>query len=231
MTTSKQIGLTAKHSNSYSTIGSGNELPLIEQQGNFLIDARLLHERLKVRSIFANWIKRRIDEFDFEQNKDFFLIDNQPISKNGNRKGGKIKIDYHLSIDMAKELAMLERNVIGKQVRRYFIEAEKELRTKRLYAMQSTLTEISKTIKPVLINGRKLFDYRLVQQQLGFSIKSSITNIRRAGYGNLLVIVGKRSMVAEEYVKVMMASAKTRALRAEAKNAQPVLELNWEGGN
>lgn len=230
MTQTVKNGLTAKHSNSNSTIGSGNELHLIEQNGNFLIDARLLHEKLKVRSMFANWIKRRVDEFDFEENKDFFLFEDQSLSKNGKRKGGQNKLDYHLTIDMAKELAMLERNAVGKQVRRYFIEAEKELRTKRLYAMQSTLTEISKTIKPLVINGRKLFDLRMVQQHLGFSTKSSTSNIRRAGYGGLIVIVGQRSMVAEEYVKVMMASAKTRALRAEAKSAQPILELDWEGG-
>lgn len=211
---------TAKDSSSNFAFDSRNELPFIENQNILLIDARLLHQKLKVRSIFANWIKRRIEEFDFEENKDFF----PNLEKS---KGGRKAMEYHLTLDMAKELAMLERNEVGKSIRRYFIEAEKELRTKRLYAAQATITEISKTVKPIIINGRKMYEYRQVQSMLGFSTRSSISNVRQAGYAGLIVVFNGKAYCSEEYVRVMMSSAKTRALRAEAKQAKPVLPDNF----
>ena len=55
------------------------------------------------------------------------------LSKTPKRsKVGRPTIDYHLTIDMAKELAMIENNAIGRQVRRYFIRAEQELRERML---------------------------------------------------------------------------------------------------
>lgn len=211
---------TAKQSNSGFSLSSRHELPIIQSSENFLIDARLLHTKLKVRSLFANWIKRRLQEFDFDEGKDFFPI----LEKS---TGGRKLVEYHLTIDVAKELAMLERNEVGKTVRRYFIEAEKELRTKRLYAATSNITEISKTIKPVNINGRKLFEFKKAKEALGYSSNTGTWAMKRAGYGGLLVIFNHKAFVAEEYIKVMISNAKTRALRAEAKAAKPVLPENF----
>lgn len=214
---------TAKHSSSGLAIDSRNELPLIQSNNDLMVDARLLHEKLKSRRQFANWIADRIKDYGFVEGKDYLTN----LLNRSDGKKGKGKTDYHLTLDMAKELCMVERSDIGRSFRRYFIEAEKELRTKRLYAAQSSLTEISKTVRPMNVNGRKMYDYRKVQSLLGFSTRSSTTNVRNAGYGGLIMVFNRKVYCSEEYVRVMMSSAKTRALRAEAKAAKPVLPDNF----
>ena len=87
-----------------------------------LVDARTLHKVLQVGKTFAAWIRNRIDEYSFIENQDFVLA-----IQNGKAKqhGGHNKKDYHLSLDMAKELAMIEKTDIGRMVRRYFIQCER----------------------------------------------------------------------------------------------------------
>ena len=87
-----------------------------------LVDARTLHKVLQVGKAFAAWIRNRIDEYSFVENQDFALA-----IQNGKAKqhGGHNKKDYHLSLDMAKELAMIEKTDIGRMVRRYFIQCER----------------------------------------------------------------------------------------------------------
>jgi phage anti-repressor protein len=101
------------------------------------VNARELHGWLGVGKFFANWIKDRIKKYDFIEDLDYFIA----IAKSGNglkpNKTGKI-IDsktgrvllkeYILSVDMAKELAMIENSEIGKQVRKYFIRVEGEFK-------------------------------------------------------------------------------------------------------
>lgn len=105
----------------------------INNQTTTLVNARDLHAHLGIKTAFSNWILRRIEDFGFIKNEDFIIID--PLAKNGKREKwgfqagwGENKIDYHLTLDMAKELCMVERSEIGRQARRYFIEIEKEHR-------------------------------------------------------------------------------------------------------
>ena len=84
------------------------------------VNAKELHEFLEVRSKFADWIKNRISEYDFTVNQDFTTV-----SKN--LENGGRSIEYYITLDMAKELSMVERNEKGKQARKYFIECEKKL--------------------------------------------------------------------------------------------------------
>lgn len=95
----------------------------ISNESILLCDARELHKYLGVGKTFAAWIKARIAEYGFIENQDYIAIfQNRKIGH------GRGKIDYHLTLDTAKELAMVERNDKGRQVRRYFINCEKQLR-------------------------------------------------------------------------------------------------------
>ena len=100
-------------------------IPLHSQtiNGNAIetVSARELHTFLEVNTKFADWIKNRINEYDFVENQDFLTV-----SKN--LENGGRSIEYYITLDMAKELSMVERNDKGKQARRYFIECEKKLR-------------------------------------------------------------------------------------------------------
>lgn len=85
------------------------------------VNARELHAFLEVNSNFRDWIKNRIKEYNFQENQDFIIF--AKILAKSLR--GRPSMEYHLTLDMAKELSMLERNEKGKQARQYFIECEK----------------------------------------------------------------------------------------------------------
>ncbi|HEL8385948.1 TPA: antA/AntB antirepressor family protein [Escherichia coli] len=95
----------------------------ISNETALLCNARDLHDFLGVGKVFAAWITARISEYKLVENQDYVLT----ISKTGKRQNVLCK-DYHLTLDTAKELAMVERNEKGRQIRRYFIECEKQLR-------------------------------------------------------------------------------------------------------
>lgn len=95
----------------------------INQSPELLCNARELHQFLGVKSRFNDWIKSRINEYGFVKNQDFIFVTKNSVAKNG--RGGHNKTDYHITLDMAKELAMVEKNAKGRAVRRYFIDCEK----------------------------------------------------------------------------------------------------------
>ena len=97
-------------------------------QPSQMVDARVLHAFLDVRRDFSNWIKGRIEEFGFERGVDFIWFDSPNPANQTTRGGDRRSIDYFLTIDMAKELAMVERTAKGRQARRYFLDCEHQLR-------------------------------------------------------------------------------------------------------
>lgn len=88
------------------------------------VNARDLHAFLGVGKVFAAWIQERIQKYGFVENQDFAI--GFPVLENQSGRGGDRRSkEYHLSLDMAKELAMVERNDKGKQARQYFIDCER----------------------------------------------------------------------------------------------------------
>ena len=101
-----------------------NEIvPVYEtEKGIKVVNGRELHEVLESKQDFSTWVKRRLAECDAEENEDFELLHNSVEQVSGT----KYRIDYIIKLDTAKEMAMLERNDKGKQVRKYFIAVEKK---------------------------------------------------------------------------------------------------------
>lgn len=97
----------------------------INDETILLCDARELHSFLNVGRDFSNWIRERISEYGFTANLDYIVF-----SPDSAKTVGRRRKDYHLTLDTAKELAMVERNEKGRQIRRYFIECEKKLHAK-----------------------------------------------------------------------------------------------------
>lgn len=97
-----------------------------EMQGRtiHMCSARDLHTFLQVGKNFSNWIKNRLETYGFIEGEDFTPILAQTSQDS---KGGRPVIEYHLTLDTAKEMAMVERNEQGKLARRYFIECEKNM--------------------------------------------------------------------------------------------------------
>lgn len=111
-----------------------NELKVIENElvpvyktstGEKVVYGSELHEVLGAPSVYREWVKRRLSDIDAIENEDFQGVEISTPS-------GQTKKDHIIKLDTAKEMAMLERNEKGKQVRRYFIRVEKKYKAASL---------------------------------------------------------------------------------------------------
>lgn len=88
---------------------------MLQQEDGSWIDARTLHKELKVGKDFTNWIKGRISKYEFIENEDYKL--DSPKRANQNSHGGDRKsLHYSLTLDMAKELSMVENRIERKLI-------------------------------------------------------------------------------------------------------------------
>jgi phage anti-repressor protein len=92
-------------------------IKVTRHQGKKVVSARELYERLEVKTRFDTWFIRRVQEYGFQEDKDFCSI-------LGESTGGRPSKDFAISIGMAKELGMLEGSENGSKIRKYFIEIE-----------------------------------------------------------------------------------------------------------
>lgn len=83
-----------------------------------IVNGRELHEALGVQTRYNDWFNRMC-EYGFSEGNDFCSI----LSKS---TGGRPEINHVIKLDMAKEIAMIQRNEKGKEVRQYFIQVEKD---------------------------------------------------------------------------------------------------------
>lgn len=89
------------------------------------VSARDLHEFLGVGADYRHWFPRMC-EYGFTEGQDFNSVKNDRVQMEGDRMVSRTVDDAILTIDMAKELCMLQRNEKGKQARQYFIQLEKD---------------------------------------------------------------------------------------------------------
>lgn len=109
-----------------------NELIKINQGQKEAVSARDLHTFLESKQDFSDWIKNRVEKFEFIEGKDFSII-------LGESTGGRPSKEYFCTIQMAKELSMVENNEKGKIARKYFIECEKQL--KKVFEIPQTYSQ------------------------------------------------------------------------------------------
>ena len=170
------------------------------------VNARELWKSLKSKRQFGNWIKDRLDYTQAEENVDYILFSNENIfdfsnSQNQckhcnnevfnksvkNLKGGRPTRDYVVTLDLAKEMAMLERNDTGKSIRTYLIEFEKNAVknfNKQIYELKK---EISISKELIACQERRI---QLVEKQLRAAtileerrkLDLEIKELKRQGY-------------------------------------------------
>ena len=133
----------------------------ISNQSVQLCNARDLHHSLESQQQFSDWIKHRINQYGFIEGEDYFIN----LCNRSDGKAGKRRTEYHLTLDMAKELAMVENNDKGRQIRRYFISLER----KPVVDHSAQLEEIQKAFEKQYQELRKRYDYpRKLLEQSGF---------------------------------------------------------------
>ncbi|MCC0679533.1 antA/AntB antirepressor family protein [Clostridioides sp. ES-S-0005-03] len=91
--------------------------------GEKIVFARELHNNLEVKRQFIDWIEDRIKQYGFKENEDYSVFHKNVKNSNG----GRPSKEYVLKLDVAKELAMVQNNHKGREIRRYFIRLEKLL--------------------------------------------------------------------------------------------------------
>lgn len=92
------------------------------------VSARDLHEALEINTRFNDWFSR-MAEYGFENGVDFNLLKNEKVRLEGNREVKRDIMDYQISVDMAKQICMIQRSEKGKQYRQYFVDLEKAWNT------------------------------------------------------------------------------------------------------
>lgn len=103
------------------------------------VNAEELHTFLEVKSRFNDWIKNKIKQYGFVHGVDFVVVTKKLVTE---------KTEYHLTINMGKELSMLQNNDKGKQARKYFIQCEKKLQT------QNQLTPLEQIHNALLLSNQ-----------------------------------------------------------------------------
>lgn len=126
-----------------------NELvPVYETStGEKVVYGSELHTVLGAPSVYREWIKRRISDIDAIEDEDFQGVEISTPS-------GQTKKDHIIKLDTAKEMAMLERNEKGKQVRRYFIQVEKKYKEKK--QQLADLSDLSVELQAIIMHDKKI---------------------------------------------------------------------------
>lgn len=114
------------------------------EQGQKLVSARELHSVLEIGRDFTTWIKKMI-EYGFRENTDYVLLTQTGEQKG---RGGHNKVDYILTLEMAKHIAMVQRTEIGMRVRNYFIECEK--------VAHNPYAHLSKEFQAIIMHDEKI---------------------------------------------------------------------------
>ena len=171
------------------------------------VNARELHGFLGVGKDFSTWIKSRIEQYGFTEDQDYILT----FPKTGERGNVKL-IEYHLSIDMAKELSMVERNEKGRQARKYFIECEKR------WKMEVDIT-------PSVTSGARCFkELHSVAELLGLdknaSAISANTAVRKITGVDTMALLGISGLIAEKQERLFTPTelGKDKGMSAQVVN-------------
>lgn len=109
-------------------------IPIQDNDGAQAVLGRDLHAFLEVATPYDKWMPRMI-EYGFVADQDFSTILSEST-------GGRPRQDHILTLDMAKELSMIQRTEKGKQARQYFIECERQARAPKIDASQITRMEL-----------------------------------------------------------------------------------------
>lgn len=120
-----------------------------------------LHAVLGVKSRYREWIDRRLSDIEAIENEDFQAAEISAPS-------GQTKKDHLIKLDTAKEMAMLERNEKGKQVRRYFIQVEKKYKEKQ--DNFPDLSDLSVELQAIIMHDKKIQRIETRMDKLEFDI-------------------------------------------------------------
>ena len=158
--------------------------------GNQGINARDVHRLLRSKRHYSMWIKARIEQAGFIENQDFAIVQSLVVelpklasenpdyflrNKMGEQKetrGGHNKVDYIVSLDMAKHLCLMEKNEIGRAVRQHFIDAESQLKQVAPTVYKNTLAKTQARLAAIDHNREMTDAIKAMLQRTGTTPKT-----------------------------------------------------------
>ncbi len=152
------------------------------------VNAREIYKYIKITSNFAEWINRRINHYNFIENQDYII--ELVYTKGRPRK------EYYVTLDMAKELCMVENNEKGRQARRYFIECEKRLKNLEQEKMQKLAFRQSLGYKSQLKQQKEHYENKIKALQYDLENKKELSFKRKLSQKELLEL---RKILARDY--------------------------------
>ncbi|HEF9072059.1 TPA: antA/AntB antirepressor family protein [Campylobacter coli] len=151
-------------------------------------NAREIFQFLNSEQEYANWIKNRISHYNFIENQDYII--ELVYTKGRPRK------EYYITLDMAKELCMVENNEKGRQARRYFIECEKRLKNLEQEKMQKLAFRQSLGYKSQLKQQKEHYENKIKALQYDLEHKKELSFKRKLSKEELLEL---RKILARDY--------------------------------
>lgn len=170
-----------------------------DEELNQLVNARELHEFLEVGSKFNDWFKRMCD-YGFDENVDYTSVTQKKVTVQGNES---LFTDYVLTLPMAKEISMLQRNEKGKQARQYFIKIEEDWnRPEKVMARALKIAE--KTINNLQVDIQvmkpKVEFFDTVTQSDDLLDMKQVASILNLGYGRNTLFAKLRELkILDQY--------------------------------
>ncbi|EHD2725476.1 phage antirepressor Ant [Campylobacter coli] len=159
--------------------------PHTELQGAFPANVKFLFYFLEIDTKFADWIKNRINHYNFIENQDYII--ELVYTKGRPRK------EYYVTLDMAKELCMVENNEKGRQARRYFIECEKRLKNLEQEKMEKLAFHQSLGYKSQLKQQKEHYENEI--KALKYDLEQSKNNFK----DKLNCILAKNGLYAFDF--------------------------------
>lgn len=127
-------------------------IPVGENEtGEVIVSGRDLHEFLEIKTPYTQWIPRMF-EYGFTESQDFIALNELSQKSEGSRVVSRDLENHILKLDMAKEIAMIQRNEKGKQARQYFIQVEKAWNSPEMI-MKRALEFASKRIEDLKLEN------------------------------------------------------------------------------
>jgi anti-repressor protein len=181
-----------------------------DNDGIQTVNARDIHRYVESKQDFSHWIKDRIEKAGFIEGADFTII----LSKS---TGGRPMIEYHASLDMGKELGMLEQNDKGREIRQFFIEADKE-RRRQAVIMADFQTAILAKIESII---EKKFNKMIASDLTSLDVRKADETVHAMGYDKLshgervavMSAIKKRATEPGEYVPMRYAELRDYLFR------------------
>ncbi|EOH5716921.1 antA/AntB antirepressor family protein [Campylobacter jejuni] len=152
------------------------------------VNAREIYKIINSEQEFANWIKNRISHYNFIENQDYII--ELVYTKGRPRK------EYYVTLDMAKELCMIENNEKGRQARRYFIECEKRLKNLEAEQMQKLAFRQSLGYKSQLAQQKEKYENKIKALKYDLENKKELSFKRKLSKEELLEL---RKILARDY--------------------------------